>query len=76
MSLFGLFDSLANGTFADDIVNGLEKSIETLEKFADSGASAVDTVASAASNTLDRVVDGAEKAANVADVVVDKLDTK
>ena len=70
MSIFGVFSSLADGSFIDDI----EKGLEQFENFVGEGEQKLNSVVDTADAALQNVVDGAEKVANVTDVVASKLE--
>ena len=74
MSLLSLFDSLANGTLVEDAINGLEKGIEQFESIVGEGESRLNSVVDATDGALQNVIDGAEKASAVSDIVAKKLD--
>lgn len=74
MNLFSLLDSFANGTLVEDAVNGLEKGVERFETLVGEGESKLSSVASVTDNALQNIVDGAEKAASVSDIVAKKLE--
>ena len=70
MSIFGVFSSLADGSFIDDI----EKGLGQFENFVGEGEQKLNSVVDTADAALQNVVDGAEKVANVTDVVASKLE--
>ena len=74
MSLFNLIDSFANGTLVDDMIDGLEKGVDQFEQLVGAGDEKLNSVANIADGALQNVIDGAEKAAAVSDVVAKKLE--
>lgn len=73
MSLFSLLDSFANGTLVDDMIDGLEKGVEQLERFAGSAEETSQSVVAGVERATETITAGADKASQVIDVVNRKI---
>ena len=60
MGLFDMFESFANGTLVDDMVGGLEKSIDQFERLVDLGEERLQSAANVADATLQKATDSAD----------------
>lgn len=73
MSLFSLLNSIADGTIGDNLVNGLEQSLDQLEQLAGKGEEKLAGASDVIDTTLQKVSDGADKATEVTDIVKRKI---
>ncbi len=73
MNLFSVFDSLANGTLVEDMLDGVEKSIDQFEQFVGAGEEKLQSVADVADTAVQKITDGADRASGVIDVVTTKM---
>lgn len=73
MSLFSFLDSFANGTLVDDLVDGLEKGVEQIERFAGTAEEASQSVVSGVERATETIASGTDKVSQVIDVVNRKI---
>ncbi len=69
MSLFSLLDSFANGTIVDDLIDGLEKGVEQLERFAGSAEEASQSVVAGVERATETITSSTDKVSQAIDVV-------